>query len=134
MLPISLVRANSAWVNHCDRVAPIEGDSGVNGRQREVRSVRNFCRIIQSRTNGESVLKILTIFRDDLASGDVSKTLEVSREDCCWLEDWDGDRDEFCILEIGFNAFQLELGGLSESDREKGASNEESAESHWEGK
>ena len=133
-LPIALVTANGGGVDHCDGIVPIEGDARVNGSQCELRRARNFCKIIQSRTCGESTVKILTIFRDDLTGSDASKALEVGSEDCSGLEHWDGDRDELCVLEMGFNGFQLELGGLSESDGEYGASNEEGAESHWERK
>ena len=77
-------------------------------------------------------MKTLTIFRDELTRSNCSKTLEVSRQDCHRLEYWDGDRDEFCVFELGFNAFQLELRGLSESDREESTGNEESTESHRE--
>jgi len=79
-------------------------------------------------------LKILTLFRDELTRSDTSKTLEVGGEDRGWLEDWDGDGDELSIFEMGFNAIQLELGGLSESDREESAGNKEGAESHGERK
>jgi len=68
-----------------------------------------------------------------LTRSDASKTLEVGGEDCRWLEDWDRDGDELCVFEMGFDAFQLELGGLRESGREEGASDEEGAESHLEG-
>jgi len=115
-LPIALVTANSGWVYHCDGIVPIEGDARVGGSQRELRRVRNL------------------IFRYDLTRSDASKTLEVGGEDRSGLEHWDGDRDELCVLEMGFDGFQLELGGLSKSDREEGASNEEGAESHWERK
>jgi len=79
-------------------------------------------------------LKGLTIFRDELAGSNGPKTLEVGSEDCRWLERWDGDGDELGVFEMGFNALQLELGGLSESDREESAGDEERAESHGEGK
>jgi len=79
-------------------------------------------------------LTVLTLFRDNLAGSDGSKTPEVGGEDCGWLEDWDGDGDELCIFEMGFNALELELGGLSESDREECAGDEEGAESHGERK
>jgi len=79
-------------------------------------------------------LKTLTIFRDELTRSDCSKTLEVSRQDCRRFEHWDGDRDEFCVFELGFNAFQLELSGLSESDGKESTGNEEGTESHREWK
>jgi len=66
---------------------------------------------------GGSTLKILTIFRDELTRSNVSKTLEVGHEDCCRFERRDGDGDKLCVDEMGFNAFQLELCRLSESDR-----------------
>lgn len=75
-------------------------------------------------------METLTIFRDELTSSDISKTLEVGCEDCRRLEHWDGDGDEFCVFEIGFDAFQLELVGLSESDREESTGDEEGTESH----
>lgn len=79
-------------------------------------------------------MNILTIFRNDLTRSDAPKTIEVSGEDRRWLEGWDGDGDELCVFEMGLNGFQLELGGLSESNREESASDEEGAESHGEGK
>ena len=69
-----------------------------------------------------------------MARSDGSKTPKVGGEDCGRLEDWDGDGDELGIIKMGFNAFQLELSGLSESDREESAGNEEGAEGHCEGK
>jgi hypothetical protein len=56
-LSIALVTANSGGVDHCDRIVSIEGNTRVNGCQREVRSVRNFCRIIQPREKGGLALK-----------------------------------------------------------------------------
>ena len=46
VLPIALVRTNGAGVDHCDCIVSIEGDGRVNRCQCEVRSGRNFCRII----------------------------------------------------------------------------------------
>ena len=77
-------------------------------------------------------MKVLTLFRDNLTGSDASKTLEVGGKNRSWLKDRDRDGDELCIFEMGFNAFQLELGGLSESDREESAGDEEGAESHGE--
>lgn len=133
-LPITLVTANSGGVDHRDRIVSIKGNGRVSRCQREVRSVRNFCKIIQPLANGGLALKILTIFRDELTRSDCSKTLEVSREDCRRFERWDGDRDELCVFEMGLDAFQLELRGLSEGDREESAGNEEGTEGHWERK
>lgn len=48
VLSLALVRADGARVNHCDCVVSVEGDSRVGGSQREVRGVRDLCRIIQS--------------------------------------------------------------------------------------
>ena len=76
------------------------------------------------------MLKTLTIFRDKLTRSDTSKALEVSREDSRRLEHRDWHRDELCVLEMGFDGFQLKLRGLSEGDRKEGASNEEGPESH----
>ena len=103
--------------DHGNRVVPIQGHARVGRCQRKVRSASNICRILQSRTMG-SILKILTGFFDELTRSNASKTLEVGIENCYWLESWDGDRDELCIVEIGFDSFQPELYGLSESDRE----------------
>jgi hypothetical protein len=76
-------------------------------------------------------LKTLTIFRDDLAGSDASKTSgEVGGEDCRRLKHWDRDGDKLGVGEMGLNAFQLELGGLGEGDREENASSEDGAESH----
>ena len=133
-LPIALVTTNSGGVDHRDRIVSIEGNGRVNGCQREVRSGRNFCITIQPWANGGLALKTLTIFRDELTRSDCSKTLEVSREDCRRFERWDGDRDELCVFEMSLDAFQLELRGLRESDREESAGDEEGAESHWERK
>ena len=83
-------------------------------------------------------MDVLTIFRDELTRSDAPKTLKVSSEDRRRLKHRDGDGDELCVCELGFNAFQLELGGLSEDDTEESGSNEESTESHrkecWERK
>ena len=46
---------------------------------------------------------MLTIFRDELTRGDVSKTLEVCSDDCRRLKDWDGNRDELGVLEMSFD-------------------------------
>lgn len=51
VLSLALVRTDGAGVNHCDRVAAIEGDGRVGGSQREVRGVRNLYEIIQSQTH-----------------------------------------------------------------------------------
>ena len=53
VLPLALVAANSSRVNHSDGVVSVQGHRGVDRRQREVRSIRNFCSTVQSQTNGE---------------------------------------------------------------------------------
>ena len=67
-----------------------------------------------------------------MTRGDVSNTLEVGGENRRRPKDWDGNRDKFCVLEMGFNGFQLELGGLSENCRGYGASHDESTKNHLE--
>ena len=67
-----------------------------------------------------------------MTRGDVSNTLEVGGENRRRLKDWDGNRDKFCVLEMGFNGFQLELGGLGKNCRGYGAGNDESAKNHFE--
>jgi len=42
VLPLALVRADGARVNHCDRIVSIKGDGRVGGCEREVRAVRNL--------------------------------------------------------------------------------------------
>ena len=116
-LPITLVKANGAGIDHDNRVVSIQGHARVGRRQRKVRSASNICRILQSRTMGSN-LGILTGFFDELTRSNASKTLEVGIENCYRLERWDGDGDELCIVEMGFDSFQLELCRLSESDRE----------------
>lgn len=76
---------------------------------------------------------MLTIFRDVLTRSD-AQAGEVGSEDCSWLENWDGDGDKFSVFKMGFDSFYLEFSGLGESDREDSAGDEESAESHEEGK
>jgi len=116
VLSIALVTAHGAGVDHSDRIVSIEGDARINGGQCKVRRIRDL------------------IFGHELTRSDASKTLEVGGEDCSRLECWNGDGNELCVLEMGFNAFQLELRGLRESDRKEGANNEEGTESHMEGK
>lgn len=131
VLSLALVRTDRARVNHRDRIVSIEGDGRVGRSQREVRGVRNLCRIVQSRACKELNLRILTIFWDELTRSDVSRALVVGGENCRWFKDWDGNRDKFRVLEMSFDGFQLELGGLCESQREYGAGNEERAKNHW---
>lgn len=134
VLPLALVTADCAGVNHSDRVVPVEGDGGVSGSQCEFRGFRDFYSITQSQTNGDETLEALTILRDDLTRGNASETIEVSSEDCRRFERRNGDGDELRIFEVSFDAFQLELGGLSDGDGEESAGDEEGAESHGEGK
>jgi len=42
VLPLALVGADGAGVNHCDRIVPIKGDGRVGGSEREVRGVRDL--------------------------------------------------------------------------------------------
>ena len=116
-LPITLVKANGAGIDHDNRVVSIQGHARVGRCQRKVRSASNICRILQSRTMG-SISKILTSFFDGLTRSNASEIMEVGIENCYWLEHWDGDGDELCIVEMGLDSFQLELCGPSESDRE----------------
>lgn len=62
VLSLTLVRANRAGIDHCDCITSVEGHGRVGRGQREVRGVRNLCRIVQSQTCEELALEILTIF------------------------------------------------------------------------
>lgn len=69
-----------------------------------------------------------------MTRGDVSNALEVGGEDSRRLKDWNGDGDKLRVLEMGFDGFQLQLGGLSEGYSEGGTNDKETAKNHEEGK
>jgi hypothetical protein len=50
VLALALVTPNGAGVDHRNCIVSIEGDGRVDGGQRESRSGRHFCSIIQSQT------------------------------------------------------------------------------------